>query len=95
MKLLANLVIEIDEEQDGEDSNEDEPGPVGIVDSVVRVLAQLRRSYVEVVADDLARIGDFRQRVDIGVIRLIRRVRRKLNPEIVSVHHFDISSRRR
>ena len=91
--LLANLVIEIDEEQDWEDTNEDEPGPVGVVDDVVRVLAQLRRSYVDVVVDDLARIGDVRQRVDSGEIRLIRCVRRKLNPERVSVHLFDNPSR--
>ena len=90
---LANLVIEVDEEQDGEDTNEDEPGPVGVVDDVVRVLAQLRRSYVDVVVDNLARIGDIRQRVDSGEIRLIRCVRGKLNPERVSVNLFENPSR--
>ena len=56
----ADLVIEIDEEQDGKDADEDEPGPVGVVDGVVGVPAQRRRRDVVLVPQDLARVVDLR-----------------------------------
>ena len=76
---LADLVIEIDEEQDGEDADEDEPGPVGVVDRVVGVAAQRRRRYVVLVLQDLAGVVDLRERVHLHV-GLVRRVRGKFNP---------------
>ena len=91
--MSSYLVVEVDEHDGGHEPDGDQPGPVGVVDDVVRVLAQLRRGYVDVVSDDLARIGDVRQRVDSGEIRLIRCVRGKLNPGRVSVHLFDNLSR--
>ena len=58
--MLTYLVIEVDEEQDGEDADEDEPRPVGVVDGVVGVPAQRRRRYVVLVPQDLARVVDLR-----------------------------------
>ena len=89
----ADLVIEIDEKQDGKDADEDESGPVGVVDGVVGVPAQRRGGDVVLVVHDLARVVDVRQRVDRPLDRLIRRVRRQFNPEEekggVSFHYFD------
>ena len=77
---LADLIIEIDEEQDGEDADEDEPGPVGVVDRVVGVAAQRRRRDVVLVLQDLAGVVDLRERVHLHV-GLVRRVGGKFNPE--------------